>query len=115
MLKKTAHFNQRWREEIGKPPSTTEVNQWIRNECIKIQKYKELFTARGMRQDLMALYWYPLKGVIFKVDERRHTIVTVLTEATLQNSQRFCETSYRKTTYDNMPSIRHCQPGASCR
>ena len=106
MLKKTAHFDQRWWEEIGKPPSTAEVNLWIRKHCILIQKYKELFTARGRRCDLMALYWYPRKEVIFKVDERRGRIVTVLTEYTLRNTYRQSE-----SVHDSMPFIRHLTNG----
>ncbi|MCK4789232.1 MAG: hypothetical protein KAV87_36150 [Desulfobacteraceae bacterium] len=103
MLKKTAHFSRRWREETGgKPPSTTEVNQWIEKECVIIQKHKELFTARGMRCDIMALYWHPRKEVIFKVDEKRKTIVTVLTGYTLHNTYR-----QREAICDNMPFIRH--------
>lgn len=89
MLKKSTHFNQRWREELaGRPPSTAKINQWIKEQCVIIQKYRELFTARGYRFDLMALYWEPQRGIIFKVDQRRKKIVTVLTEHTLQNGRR---------------------------
>lgn len=50
----------------------------------------------------MALYWYPRLEVIFKVDERRGRIVTVLTEYTLRNTDRQCE-----IVHDSMPYVRH--------
>jgi len=78
MLSLTTHFEERWKERVGEPvPTAREVEAMIR-ESAKIQKCQDLLTIRGRQIRALALYWHKESGLIFKVDEKRKKVVTVL-------------------------------------
>ena len=82
MLILTEHFREQWRRRGNGPvPSEDEVRRMV-DKSVRIQKGTELFTARGYRVRIMALYWYAEKDVIFKIDTKNERVVTVLSPET---------------------------------
>lgn len=83
-MKLTTHFDERWRERVGEvAPSTREVDQLIK-ESIQLQQPRVLFTPRGIRYNVLAIYWHPERQMVFKVDGVRKRAVTVLTPKLLE-------------------------------
>jgi len=75
----TMHFNDRWEERVAPQlPSVRELNEIIEGS-VRIQKQRDLFTPKGYRQRVLALYWNPDKNVVFKVDQKAGKVVTCLT------------------------------------
>jgi len=88
VLRKSAHFDQRWREEIGgTPPSAAELNAMM-SECVLLQKYRDVTSKRGRAMKIMALYWHPDRKLVLKVDLKTRKIVTVYTRYTKENAER---------------------------
>ena len=84
MLSLSTHFNDRWRERVSSNvPSLRELEELI-NKSVIVQNHRDLFTPRGRNYRVLALYWNQEKGLIFKVDERRRKVVTVLTFKALE-------------------------------
>jgi hypothetical protein len=80
----TTHFDERWEERVGgQAPSRNEVDQLIR-ESIQLQQPRDLFTPKGYRYRVMAMYWHPGKQIVIKVDGVRNRAVTVLTPKLLE-------------------------------
>lgn len=78
MLRLSKHFMRRWEERVGScPPGCADVIRMIEGSVI-LQKYEELFTVRGFRKRIPALYWYPQQDIVFKVDESLRCVMTVL-------------------------------------
>ena len=66
-------------------PPSREVEKII-SESVRIQRQRELFTTRGHRVRVLALYWHPLREIVLKVDHRSGKVVTVLTPRTLEEA-----------------------------
>ena len=74
----TKHFEERWPERVGgSAPDAGQIMQMLR-ESILLQDPKELFTPRGRRCRVLAMYWHPRKNVVIKVDGKHGRVVTVL-------------------------------------
>jgi hypothetical protein len=83
-LRLTTHFDERWEERVGaERPTPKEVAALI-GESIQLQKPRDLFTPRGYRFRVMAVYWHPGRQIVIKVDERNNRAVTVLTPKVLE-------------------------------
>lgn len=80
MLRLTEHFREQWLKRGNGPvPGAREVEEMIEGS-ISLQKDRDVYTPRGRRFKVLALYWNPEKDVVFKVDERRGTVVTVISK-----------------------------------
>lgn len=78
MMWSSEHFRERWEERVGgDPPEPKELSALI-DESIELQKQRDLFTPRGRRCRILAMYWHPHRGMVFKVDMKADTVVTVL-------------------------------------
>ena len=88
MLRLTAHFREQWKKRGNGPvPSPKEVEKMIKGS-ISLQKDRDVYTPRGRKFKVLALYWNPEKDVVFKVDERRNTVVTVISKETNHESTK---------------------------
>jgi len=77
-MRMSVHAQEKWEERVGGPiPSPEELAGMI-EESVRIQKPRDLFTPRGFRVRILALYWHPGRGVVLKVDHLRDKVVTVL-------------------------------------
>ncbi len=78
-MKLSKHFRNRWKERVKKPiPTPKEIEEMV-DGALFLQRCKDLFTARGIRQRILAMYWITDQGIILKLDEKTGTAVTVLT------------------------------------
>ena len=77
-MKLSKHFRERWKERVKKPiPTVKEIEEMI-DGALFLQRCKDLFTARGIRQRILAMYWITDQGIIIKMDEKTGTAVTVM-------------------------------------
>lgn len=82
MLELSTHFAERWAKRVGgECPDAEEVRRMI-DDAVFAQKHRDLRTDKGKPIRIVALYWYEDEelNVIFKVDEKRKRVVTVLTQ-----------------------------------
>lgn len=80
-MRLSIHAEEMWRKRVGDPiPGPDELVAML-SEAVRIQKATDLFTARGFRVRILALYWHPDHGVVLKVDPDRDKVVTVLSPA----------------------------------
>jgi len=78
------HFGEQWRERVGGDvPSASALGRLIQ-ESVFCQKQRDLFTPRGIRYRVLAVYWHPERDLVIKVDEAAGRAVTVLTPETGQ-------------------------------
>lgn len=78
-MKLSKHFRERWKERVKKPiPAAKEIEDMI-DGALFLQRCRDLFTARGIRQRILAVYWITDQGLIIKIDEKAGVAVTVLT------------------------------------
>jgi len=78
-MKKSTHFNERWRERVGgRPPAGSRFDDLV-NDSVRIQRHRDCYTPRGRRLCVLGLYWNAKRNVVLKVDEKTNTVVTVLT------------------------------------
>ena len=78
-MKISKHFRDRWKARVKKPiPTSEEIAEMI-DGALFLQRCKDLFTARGIRQRILAMYWITDQGIIIKLDEKTGTAVTVMT------------------------------------
>jgi len=68
----------------GDVPSPDTLSRLIR-ESVFCQKQRDLFTPRGVRYRVLAVYWHPERDLVIKVDESACLAVTVLTPETRQH------------------------------
>jgi hypothetical protein len=75
------HFRERWEERVGEPiPPPEEVEKMIRQHGIRwLQKCRDLYTTKGNRYRVLALYWIKERGIVIKVDEIKNVAITVIT------------------------------------
>lgn len=76
------HFKDQWRAEVGQDLPSPEVLGRIVAESVYCQRYRDLFTPRGHRYQVLAVYWHPERDLVLKIDERSSRAVTVLTPKT---------------------------------
>ena len=79
MMKLSVHFQDRWKERVGKPLPSPEKMEELIDGALYLQRCRDLFTARGIRQRILAAYWITDQNVIVKIDEKAGVAVTVLT------------------------------------
>lgn len=78
-MKLSKHFRERWKERVKKPiPTPKEIEEMI-DGALFLQRCRDLFTARGIRQRILAAYWIADQGLIIKMDDKTCTAVTVMT------------------------------------
>jgi len=78
-MKISKHFCDRWQERVKRPvPTAKEIGDMV-NEAVLLQRYRDVFTPRGRRITILALYWSVDESLILKVDEKSGVAVTVLT------------------------------------
>jgi hypothetical protein len=78
-MKLSKHFIKRWEERVGQPlPAPKEIKRMIRC-AIWLQKDQVLYSTKGLRYKIPALYWVPDKNIVLKVDEKTKTVMTVIT------------------------------------
>ena len=78
-MKLSRHFRDRWKERVNKPIPTSKEIEGMVDGAVFIQRCRDLFTARGMRQRILSVYWVTDQGIIIKLDEKTGVVVTVLT------------------------------------
>ena len=82
MIYPTDHFCDQWRAEIGPDlPSPEDIGRMVA-ESVYCQQYRDLFTPRGRRYRVLAVYWHPERDLVLKIDEHDNRAVTVLTPLT---------------------------------
>ena len=79
MMKLSVHFQERWKERVGKPLPTPEKMEELIDGALYLQRCRDLFTARGLRRRILSVYWVTDQGLIIKLDEKLGVAVTVLT------------------------------------
>lgn len=85
-MRMSRHAKEAWRKRVSRRvPTDGEVHR-ILTECVRIQRQRDLFTPRGRRVRVLALYWHPAHDVVLKVDHRRGKVVTVLTPEVLEEA-----------------------------
>ena len=78
MLRKSKHFNERWRERVGgRPPSVGKI-EGLLDESVRLQRHRDVQTPRGRPIKVLAMYWHVKRNIVLKVDTKRGKIVTVL-------------------------------------
>ena len=78
-MKLSKHFRERWKERVKKSiPAAKEIEDMV-DGAIFLQRCRDLFTARGNRQRILAAYWITDQNIIIKLDEKTGTAVTVIT------------------------------------
>ena len=78
-MKLSRHFRDRWKERVkSNIPDIKEVEDMI-DGALFLQRGRDLFTAKGLRRRILALYWVPDQNLIIKFDEKAGIAVTVLT------------------------------------
>ena len=88
MLRLTEHFREQWKKRgAGPVPGVKEVEEMIAGS-ISLQRDRDVYTPRGRRFKVLALYWCTEKDVVFKVDEKRNTVVTVISKAVTSDEGR---------------------------
>ena len=88
MLRLTEHFREAWKKRANGPvPGVKEVEEMIAGS-ISLQRDRDIYTPRGRKFKVLALYWNPEKDVVFKVDEKRNTVVTVISKAVTSDEGR---------------------------
>jgi len=80
-LQLSRHFRERWEERVGEPvPSPEEVEKMVRRHDTRwLQKCRDLYTTRGRKYRVLALYWIRDRNVVIKVDEKNDVAVSVMT------------------------------------
>lgn len=87
MIFPTVHFKERWQERVSEIlPSVEELNEAI-SESVRLQPQRDLFTPRGRRYRVLAIYWNPKRKIVFKVDHKECKAVTVLAPATAEEDR----------------------------
>ena len=82
------HFCEQWEDRVGGPvPSASALGRMI-EESVFCQKQRDLFTPRGVRYRVLAVYWHPERDLVLKVDETAGKAVTVLTPETRDRNVR---------------------------
>lgn len=71
------HFVDNWQRRMGTVPSESCIREIV-GASVRVQPGRELYDGMGRPFRQLALYWDPALGVIIKIDEMRHTAVTVL-------------------------------------
>lgn len=72
------HAQEQWEKRVGgKPPLDIAP---LLEECVIMQQCRDYFTSRGRPCRVLALYWHPDRGIMFKVDTKSALVVTVVTE-----------------------------------
>lgn len=83
-LKLSKHFLYRWKERVKKPiPAAKEIDEMV-GRGLYLQRCRDLYTARGIKQRILALYWVPDQNFIIKLDEKKGVAVTILTSDTIE-------------------------------
>ncbi len=87
MITPTSYFRDMWRERVSLPlPSVEDLNEAV-SESIRLQVQRDLFTPRGRRYRVLAMYWNPVKGVVFKVDHKTRKLVSVFSSVMLEDEE----------------------------
>lgn len=61
-------------------PSPQALDRILENS-VEVQEFKrEVYTPRGIRIPILASWWHPESGVIFKINDRKKVVVTVFTK-----------------------------------
>lgn len=83
MLELSKHFGERWVKRVGGPvPDEAEVARLI-DESVEIQKFSIIREpGKPKPRRILRLCWVPELDLVFKVDEGRNRVVTVLTPET---------------------------------
>lgn len=98
-MRMSAHAKKVWRKRVGGyVPPDAEVRR-ILSESVRIQRQHDLFTTRGHRVRVLALYWHPAREIVLKADHRTRKVVTVLTPRTL-------EEAYENRNRKGLPGLR---------
>ncbi|MGD8389631.1 MAG: hypothetical protein PVG49_20965 [Desulfobacteraceae bacterium] len=61
------------------PPSRQSLDRIIK-KSVQVQKYREVYTPHGRSMTILAAWWHPETGVIFKTNDREQVVVTVFTK-----------------------------------
>lgn len=85
-LEPTVHFEEQWVDRVcPRLPTVDELGDLI-SHSVRVQRQLDLFTPRGRRYRVLAAYWHPDRGLVFKVDHKRNKIVSVLSERILEGA-----------------------------
>ncbi|MGD8388789.1 MAG: hypothetical protein PVG49_16705 [Desulfobacteraceae bacterium] len=88
MYRFTKHAEEEWKKRVKTlPPLPQELDQIIKNS-VEVQKYRRVYTPRGRSMTILASFWHPESGVIFKVNVPSKVIVTVFTKDIRQEQRR---------------------------
>ena len=81
------HFRERWEERVGEPiPSPEEIEKLIRRQDTKwLQKCRDLYTSRGRKYRVLALYWIKERNMVIKIDEKNNVAVSVMSRGEAAN------------------------------
>ena len=76
----SAHARERWAERTDEPvPSDEEASRLIQ-ESIEVQRHLEVYTPRGRRMTVPAMYWHPIRGLILVAHGPHKVIMTIITQ-----------------------------------
>lgn len=87
MIVPTVHFEDQWRKRVDLVlPSVEELNNAV-SDSIRLQGQRDLFTTRGRRFRVLAMYWNPDRRVVFKVDHETRKLVSVYSATMLEDDR----------------------------
>jgi len=82
-MKLTKHFVERWKERVGLFDEDL-IGRLVKTAQI-VQQYRVAYTPRGLPLVILELRWIPEIGAIVKRDAKNDTLVTVVTQAAIEN------------------------------